>query len=272
MNKQEELTNLVLEYQKTKSSLILNKIIYLNTKLINWYLNNTKLNISKKDLYSLIITKLEYSILRYEKDKYDNISRYIYLEIRNAIYKESIYIEDSMNRLFKSFLDYKEIIEKKYGTKLEKDFSIFDDIIDLMIENNIIRESNKESQKKDLIELLKDYYGSLKIKMAPVSNEIMNSNIEIPIDSDYLKRVIKITLTNLEYKYLGTYYGLFGNNAYTLEELASFNHVSKENISQIKNRALEKLKTIFNFYNQKQTWNIDISKLNKVLISILTKC
>ena len=79
MNKQEELTNLVLEYQKTKDEKVLKKIIYLNTKLINWYLNNTNLNISKKDLYSLIITKLEYSILRYEKDKYDNISRYIYL-------------------------------------------------------------------------------------------------------------------------------------------------------------------------------------------------
>ena len=201
MTKNDKLLELVLEYQKTKSIIVLNKIIDLNQTLINWYLKNTSLNISKEDLYSMIIKGLEYSISRYDKDKFDNIISYISLGIRNIIYKNKIYIEEDRNRLFTSFLDYKRLIEKRYGVTLEKDFSILDDIIDLMIKDNVIREDSKEDIKKILIELLKDYYGSVKIMNVPKSNEVLNSNVELPIDSSYIERLLKGTLTDKEYDF-----------------------------------------------------------------------
>ncbi len=271
MTKTDELLELVLEYQKTKNIIILNKIIELNKITIDWYLKNTKLNISKDDLYNLIIRGLESSISNYNKDKSNNIISYISLTIRNFIYKNSIYIEEDKNRLFTSFLEYKEIIETKYGIKLEKDFSIFDDIIDLMIDDNIIKESSKDIKKKYLLQLLKDYYGSLKIINAPSSNTILNSNIEIPSDLNFLKLIINSTLNDQEYDYLISYYGLFGNNQTMLTELSKKYHVSKENISKIKNNAIEKLKIILEFYNQKPNWNININKLKELLPKILTK-
>ena len=135
MTKTKNLINLVLEYQKTKNNDILNKIIELNKNLINWYLENTKLNITKNELYNLIIKGITISSLTYNTKKNSSIIRYIAIGIRNTIDDEINFSVRNRKILFETFLDYKKLIESKYKITLEKDFSIFDDIIDLMIED-----------------------------------------------------------------------------------------------------------------------------------------
>ena len=130
MKKCEMLKSLVLSYQQTKSKDILNKIIELNKNLINWYLENTKSNLSREELYDLIIKGIIISSLNYDKNNDNNIINYLSTGIRNTITHDVNHFERSRKALFETFLDYKRLIEKRYGVTLEKDFSIFDDIID----------------------------------------------------------------------------------------------------------------------------------------------
>ncbi len=264
MNRSKMLLDLVNEYQRTRSEDVFNQIIVLCNKLIDWYLKNTNIKLSESELYLLIIESINELVLRYDKNKNSNISSYISLGIRNSIIRKMTLGRD---KLLLIFLDYKKLIETKFGVTLEKNFKIFDYIIDAMIDDGVIRKNSREKIKSVLIEILKDYYGNLKITNAPSSNQILNSNIELPEDIDYLDRLLKLSLNDKEYYLITSSFGLFGKNPSSLVEIGKKLNVTSECIRQSRNRIIEKLKSIVTL----SVKHFDIDNLLDLLKKILTE-
>ena len=267
MKKSETLKSLVITYQQTKDKDILNRIIELNKNLINWYLENTESSLSREELYNLIIKGIIISALTYDKNNDNNIINYLSTGIRNTITHDVNHFERSRKSLFEIFLDYKRLIEKRYGVTLEKDFSIFADIIDTMIEEKVFREENRLEMERRILDILKTYHGNLELEN--IQEEPSTFPFEFPYDNSNLKNILELSLTKQEFEVLSRLYGLFGINKETYDEIANRFNISKSMISKIQTIALKKLKNAFDYYFSKK--EIDLTKVKEFLETILTK-
>ena len=264
MTKNELIINLINQYKISRDSNVLKRIIDLNQGLITWYLKNTNINLNYDELYSLIIIGIENACLSYKEG---NPMGHISLGIKTQILRRNDKSNIQNNRLFENFLDVKKIIEKRFGVTLEKDFSIFDDIIDEMELEGMISYHNKDKIKEKIISVLKDYYKSLTLN----SSGYDNYPFKFPSDLEEFFDIINATLDKDELYYLSSYYGLFGMDKKTLIEIGDKIKLSRELIRQINERSLMKLKGAIEYHTNELELSIELDDLKELLSKILTK-
>lgn len=165
------LDDLVINYQKTKDVKVLNMIIDKCKNLLT-YFTNKDLYLESDEIYELALEALYDSILRYNGSYNKDFQNFACHNIKYYVLN-NVRRNNNSNPLYENFLIAKGIIEEKFGITLEKDFSLFDYIIDYMVENKLIREKYRDLVKKKLLLFLKrGYYEYMRLGNIVDSGEL----------------------------------------------------------------------------------------------------
>ena len=170
------IEELVKKYQVSHDKKILEEIIRESKDIIDFYLNTLGLNY--EEMYDYAIEGLIKAIISYNC-KWKSFFNYADKHIKRAILSNLIRETNADENLFASFLEIKRIVENRYGVTLEKDFSIFDDILEEMIRRGIFRKDEYEIAKRNILIILQDYNKSL------IPLEQIEDYSDIPFDLDF---------------------------------------------------------------------------------------
>ncbi len=247
------MEKLVKEYQLRKNGIIFQKIVEQSQDLINYFVNNNNTNIPKEDLYDYVLEGLMYAVKYY---RYNQKSFFSYADtcIRRILNSKLKSANNNQN-LFKSFLEIKAIFENKYGTTLEKDYSLLDDILDYMNEKGLLYSKHYYEARKEIVDMLKDYYGTLRTKENE-NSEYTDIPFELPIDISNLKDLLKLLLGEKDFSILAYYYGAFGYPKLTQKEIASMYNLSQVSIHKKNKNSLQIIREYFeneNLYIKRST-------------------
>ena len=125
---------------------------------------------------------------------------------------------------------------------------------------------DKEKIRVKLLNMLKDYYGSLELKKGDLNRDSLISFT----DSKEFLELIKATLTEREFNFITQYYGL-NSKRQTLRELSQEYGITQERIRIINENAIRKLKGALEYHMNALELPIDINSINDFMKSILTK-
>ena len=240
------IEELVKRYQVSHDKKILEEIIRLNKDIIDFYLNNIP-GLSYEERYDYIIEGLIKAVLNY-KFRWKSFASYADSYIKNTLVTKINQDKRNGGKLFADFLVIKRIIENRYGVTLEKDFSIFDDILEEMLERGLIDKNNFEKEKKIILVVLRDYQKCL-------NKEESIDYSDIPFDLDFdipnLKDLLITILGERKYLMLAYQYGLFGLPKLTQREIGEKFNLNQATIYSHNVNSLKKIQTYFNNINNK---------------------
>ena len=243
------IEELVKKYQVSHDKEILEEIIRLNKDTIDFYLNNIQV-LNYEEMYDYAIEGLMKAIISY-KCKWKTFIMYADMYIKRAIFSNLVRETNDSENLFPSFLEIKKIIENRYGVTLEKDFSIFDDILEEMIRRGLFRKDEYEIAKRNILIVLQDYNKSL------ATLEPNEDYSDIPFDLEFdipnLKNLLMTLLGERKYLMLAYQYGLFGLPKLTQREIGEKFNLKLGSIHNINLNSLKKIKIYFNNVNNKHT-------------------
>ncbi len=258
------MEELVRMYQLTNDKKILEKIIKGLDDIVNYFLKNNKLNLPKEEVYDYIIEGIitaskSYMFYGVSFKSYANLCvGRVFLRLNSKFFNE--------NKLYENFLDMLSMMEKKYKKTLSTNPELLDITLEEMDANGLLYPYNYDDARKIISQMLRTCYIDFNTKN--LTDDIRK--MEEDIDSDYLKRIIKSTLTKAEYDYITSYYGLFNKSSETLEEIGKRYNISGEAVRQTKENALKKLGYILNLYNSLETNYFNIDKVIEFLEGFLS--
>ncbi len=237
---QEELLR---RYSKTHDKKIRDQLIRGNIRLVRTIMSRYTILLKRddfqEDLFSYGIIGLMKAIDNYKVDGNSKFSTFaincILQTIANYIRKNN-----NLDILCFNFLTAKSIIEEKFGTTLEKDFSLFEHIIDYMIENSMIRECDRELVEKRIILFLKKNY----LNYEELGNMVDSEEVDDLVGEDEASRIVDI-LESLDYKErepLRLKFGFVDGEAHTLKEIADILNISIPTVKKRVEKGLKKIR------------------------------
>ncbi len=242
------IEELVKKYQVSHDKKVLEEIIRESKDIIDFYLNTLDLNY--EEMYDYAIEGLIKAIISYNC-KWKLFFNYADKHIKRAILSNLGRETNDDENLFSSFLEIKKIIENRYGVTLEKDFSIFDDILEEMIERGIFTRNEYEIVKRNILIVLQDYNKSL------IPLESFEDYSDIPFDLDFdipnLQNLLITILGERKYLMLAYQYGLFGLPKLTQREIGEKFNLKTSTIHDHNINSLRKIQMYFRNINNKHT-------------------
>lgn len=242
------IEELVKKYQVSHDKKILEEIIRLSKDIIDFYLNISGANY--EEMYDYAIEGLIKAIISYNC-KWKSFIRYADKYIKRAIFSNLVRETNDSENLFPCFLEIKKIVENRYGVTLEKDFSIFDDILEEMIRRGIFTRSEYEIVKRNILIVLQDYKKSL-VTLEP-NEDYSDIPFDLALDISNLKDLLITILGERKYLMLAYQYGLFGLPKLTQREIGEKFNLKTSTIHDHNVNSLIKIQMYFRNINNKHT-------------------
>ena len=244
----EEQNKLLLEYKETHDINIKQKLINSNIPLVLNVMSKLTNLKTRDDFYDDILSEgilgLIHAIEDYNPSTNYQFStlavKYIINSILNYLRKNN-----AISPLYDNFLTAKSVIEERFRTTLEHDFTIFDYILDYMVENNQIRDVDRVLVTRRLVWFLKKIYPIYKTDSEYIDYQELDSNLI----SKEIKEILRDGLNNLDYdtkEAICLRYGL-NTSMLNLSDISLIYNMSISGIRKKIKRGLENLKQYYDY-------------------------
>ena len=263
-----------IEYYNTKNSKLRQELIEMNMKLVpyvTWRIAKYH-NIDRSELDSYGYEGLINAVDKYDPTIGAKFASYAIPYIRGCVLKHIPKIKNfnirNSNQLFFMFDKVRRIIENENGQTLEENPKIFDEIIEVIEIYYDIRISDELKKELYFQALEKKSLDEFKEENDIISNKYSEESILSKIEFEDLANIINKMLSILnerEYFVIIELYGINDDQPKTLNEISQKLNISAVRVSQIKNKALRKIRRRF----MKQNINLNgIIKKEKIMDNI----
>ena len=243
---EKEQNELLKQYNMAKDEKIKEELALANIKLVNYILSKIKIKygINPNDYFSYGCEGLLEAIRDFNPNCGVKFITFAYTYIKNAIFngirENALYIKT----LYLNYYRARSLVERNYDISLENNLDLVDDVIDLMFGYKKISLKVRENYRKKILANLNfDIDNYLDFVLIDYSEIYTGIDYEILIKK--IGKVLSILNENQK-EVLILHFGLFGNEAKTLREIASLKNLTHQRISQILKEAIKKIREKIN--------------------------